>query len=768
MQRHAPFVVTLGARDFGATQPARRLDLDALGPHPHRALDRALHRAAERDTLRQLMRDAVTDQLRIELGLLDLLDVDADFLPRELRQLIAQLVYFRAPFADHDTRPAGVNRDGHLARLALDVHVGDRGVAETCLQILPDQLVFLEQLGEFVAREVAGPPLFDDAQPEPIRMCFLSHLLARFLCRLLLLGRRFLLCLRTRLLFFLHFRFGRSRWRRNRGVGAGDANLDVARPLENRCAASHRRGREALQRLPFIHHRVAHAQRIGIERRVLPLRRLLGVRHGGLQHLMDLARRPLLGEAQDRVCFRHSAVADQIDHQAHLARRLPDAALDRSSLHPLLLALGRSFAGLGRCRLGFALRRRTLGAVATEQPRRGEFAQLVAHHVLGDVDGDELVPVVHRERVSHEVRRDRAAARPRLEDLLLVPLVEGANLHHQRLLDVRTLLYATTHVGNPNSKCRIRNAKSLGEYFAFPISHFALLCCSPALATAHDEFRGPFLLVPRLLPFDLAPGIGRRTTARGLALAAAERMVHRIHGYAAHSGVASQPAALPRFTNRQQLVLRVPHFADRREALAAHHAHLRRAEPERDVVALFRNDLRARARAAAQLAAAADLQLDVVHRGAQRNLEQRHRIAGADVGTRTGDDAVAHVETLGRDDVALLAIAVMQQRDAGRPVGIVLDCRHARGNRELVAPEIDTPVLPLVAAALPAGGDVALVVAPAGSFERLEQRFLRRMSSDFGEVGDRAKPRGRRPRPKLSDGHISPRIPRWRRPRWAG
>src|SRR6058998_2833312 len=127
------------------------------------------------------MRDAVTHQLRIELGPLDLLDVDADFLPRELRQLIAQLVHFRAAFADHDARPAGVNRDGHLARLALDVHVGDRGMAEARLEILPDQLVFLEQLREVVAREIARAPLLDDAQPETVRMCFLSHLLARFL-----------------------------------------------------------------------------------------------------------------------------------------------------------------------------------------------------------------------------------------------------------------------------------------------------------------------------------------------------------------------------------------------------------------------------------------------------------------------------------------------------------------------------------------------------------------------------------------------------------
>src|SRR3989442_6633818 len=235
------------------------------------------------------------------------------------------------------------------------------------------------------------------------------------------------------------------------------------------------------------------------------------------------------------------------------------------------------------------------------------------------------------------------------------------------------------------------------------------------------------LLMPRLLAFDLSPWVRGRPAAGRLAFAAAQRVADRVHRRAADARVAAEPARLARLADRQQLVLGVADFDDRRQALAPHHAHLRRAEAQRDVVALLRDDLHAGAGAAAQLAAAADLQLDIVHRGAERNLEQRHRVADADIGARTGDDAVADVQSFRRQDVALLAVRVVQQRDTRRAVRIVLDRRHTRRNRELVAPEVDAPVLPLVAAALPAGGDVALVVAPAGSFERLEQRFLRRM-----------------------------------------
>src|SRR2546422_1625561 len=237
--------------------------------------------------------------------------------------------------------------------------------------------------------------------------------------------------------------------------------------------------------------------------------------------------------------------------------------------------------------------------------------------------------------------------------------------------------------------------------------------------------------MPRLPALDLAPWVGGRPAAGRLAFAAAQRVIDGVHRHAAQARVTAEPARLARLADRQQLVLGVADFADRREALAPHHAHLRRAKAQRDVVALLRDDLHAGPGAAAQLAAAADLQLDIVHRGAQRNLEQRHRVADADIRARTGHHAVADVQSFGRQDVALLTVRVVQQRDARRAVRIVLDRRHARQNRELVAPEVDAPVPPLVAAALPAGRDVALVVAPAGALQRLEPRLLPPRLGDF-------------------------------------
>src|SRR2546422_10260781 len=96
-------------------------------------------------------------------------------------------------------------------------------------------------------------------------------------------------------------------------------------------------------------------------------------------------------------------------------------------------------------------------------------------------------------------------------------------------------------------------------------------------------------------------------------------------------------------------------------------------------------------------------------------------------------------------------------------VRVVLDGRHARRNAELVPPEVDPAVAPLVPAAAPARRDVSLVVAPARLLERLEQRPLGLRLRDLGEVRDRAKARRRGDRFELSDAHISPRTPGSRR-----
>src|SRR4029078_12930647 len=82
--------------------------------------------------------------------------------------------------------------------------------------------------------------------------------------------------------------------------------------------------------------------------------------------------------------------------------------------------------------------------------------------------------------------------------------------------------------------------------------------------------------------------------------------------------------------------------------------------------------------------------------GADRDVAQRQVVAGLDVGARTGLDPVALLDVLRRDDVPLLAVGVVQQRDARRAVRVVLDVSDLRRHAVLVDPlEVDQTVLAL-------------------------------------------------------------------------
>src|SRR5690606_37779915 len=121
----------------------------------------------------------------------------------------------------------------------------------------------------------------------------------------------------------------------------------------------------------------------------------------------------------------------------------------RSMTSRILRGLCRTYLLIARASmirlLGLGPLVRELAAVPPEEPRRRELAQLVPDHVLRDVHGNELVAVVHRERVPDEVRGHRRRARPGLDDPLLAPAVHLPDLLEQLRVDVRSLSYGSSH-----------------------------------------------------------------------------------------------------------------------------------------------------------------------------------------------------------------------------------------------------------------------------------------------------------------------------------
>src|SRR3954462_1038085 len=236
------------------------------------------------------------------------------------------------------------------------------------------------------------------------------------------------------------------------------------------------------------------------------------------------------------------------------------------------------------------------------------------------------------------------------------------------------------------------------------------------------------------------------TAARGLALAAAERVIDRIHRDAAVVRLLAAGTRASGLTNRDVLVLEIADLTDRGVAADVYLAHLARRQTERRPVVFARHELRKGTGRTSHLAALPFLQLDVVNRRAEGDFRERERIADQDVRIRARRNRRADFQAVRSQDVALLAVGVIEQGDAGRAVRVVLDRRDLGRDAVLLALEVDDPVAALVAPTLMAGRDPAGVVAAALLRQLLGQRLLRLRLRDLLERrdGHEAAARGRR------------------------
>src|SRR5688572_14518625 len=182
------------------------------------------------------------------------------------------------------------------------------------------------------------------------------------------------------------------------------------------------------------------------------------------------------------------------------------------------------------------------------------------------------------------------------------------------------------------------------------------------LPASHDVAVGGPRAAARLVALRGFAPRRHRMVALALAFAAAHRMIDRVHDGAAHRRPDAAVAFPSCLTLRHVLVVDVADLPNGRHARDLHEPGLARRQLQRGVVAFLREQLRLRAGAPAHLAAAPDVQLDVVDHRADGDVADRQRVAGQDVGLRSRHQRVPDLETVGRDDVALLAVAIEEQR----------------------------------------------------------------------------------------------------------
>src|SRR6202012_4345876 len=191
-------------------------------------------------------------------------------------------------------------------------------------------------------------------------------------------------------------------------------------------------------------------------------------------------------------------------------------------------------------------------------------------------------------------------------------------------------------------------------------------------------------------------------------------VVDRVHGDAAVMRTAAQPALAPGVADRDVHVIGVRHRADGGAAATVHQALLARVQTQDDVVLVAAAELGIGTGGARELAALADLDLDIVDDGADRHVAERHDIAGLHVDMAARDDGVAAREPLRREDIGLLAVLILDQGNKAGAIRIVFQPLDGRRYVDLLALEIDQGQRLLVAAATETHGYAAGVVAAAG------------------------------------------------------
>ena len=153
-------------------------------------------------------------------------------------------------------------------------------------------------------------------------------------------------------------------------------------------------------------------------------------------------------ELQNAQRLIHLLAADEIQYDRDLGGGHADVTRMRMGALVSVLAAGRSlqlhsFRHIWPSSLSG--RAGLFAGVTAECAGRGKFTQLVADHILGDIDRHMLAAVVDGDGVADKVGENRGRAGPGLDDLLVVAVVELDNLLVKTVKHIRPFLYGSAH-----------------------------------------------------------------------------------------------------------------------------------------------------------------------------------------------------------------------------------------------------------------------------------------------------------------------------------
>src|SRR5262245_53139593 len=109
VKRQPTLQVPFGASYFSAVQAPRDSNLDPLRSKTLGVLDGSPHRASECNSLLELLSNLLCLELRVQLWLMDFLNIHIHFAPGPILDLLFKLIDFSPLAADDDPRTRGVD-----------------------------------------------------------------------------------------------------------------------------------------------------------------------------------------------------------------------------------------------------------------------------------------------------------------------------------------------------------------------------------------------------------------------------------------------------------------------------------------------------------------------------------------------------------------------------------------------------------------------------------------------------------------------------------
>ena len=282
MQRDAPLLERLGTRYFRAVQTARNHYFYPLRAHTHRRRYGLFRRFLVGHALLDLPRDIVPHKLRVHLRLLHLADVYLYLFLREVLKLSLQPLDLLALLADDYARTRRMDADRYALGRALYVERAYAAVFKALAQVIAQQNILVQIIGEPLLRVPVRRPRAGYPQAQADRISFLTHELPP----LPLIGQR---------------------------------NGYMARTFENRRRAAFCPRAEPLRYRPVVNPNLLHAKLVNLRvRAALVIRK---VRRRRTYQLRDVLRHVLLYPEPEQIqSLVHVLAANGVSHQPRLAR----------------------------------------------------------------------------------------------------------------------------------------------------------------------------------------------------------------------------------------------------------------------------------------------------------------------------------------------------------------------------------------------------------------------------------------------------------------